>query len=152
MGRPASRRDFLKLASAGAASATVASSWRPRYGIAKPAQITFLRESSFVKEFDEHFKNVLIPRYQKETGIKVNYEIVAAGGSAVPRLVSIVESKAPVDVAWVQLEWLYRDGLLGPDRADVLDDGGEQALGRLREQGVQVGRPDPQPEVGGVFE
>src|SRR5215469_17025292 len=103
MGHPASRREFLKLATAGAAGATVASGWRPRKASAKPAQITFLRESSYVKEFDEHFKNVLIPRYQKETGIKLVYEIVAAGGSAVPRNISIVESKAPVDVAWVQL-------------------------------------------------
>ena len=68
-----SRRDFLKVAAAGTAGATVGASWRPRPGVAKPAQITFLHESSFVKEFDDHFKNVLIPRYQKETGIKVNY-------------------------------------------------------------------------------
>ena len=87
-----SRRDFVKLSAAGAAGAMVGGGFRPRRADAKPAQITFLRESSYVKEFDEHFKNVLIPRYQQETGIKVNYEIVAAGGSAVPRLVSIVES------------------------------------------------------------
>src|SRR5215510_5911998 len=92
-----SRRNFLKLAGAGAA-ATVGAGWRPRRASAKPAQITFIRESSYVKEFDEHFKNVLIPRYQQETGIKIVYEIVAAGGSAVPRNIAIVESKAPVDV------------------------------------------------------
>lgn len=122
-----SRRSFLKLAAAGAASATVTSTWRPRFGAAKPAQITFLRESSFVKEFDEYFKNVLIPQYQKETGIKINYEIVAAGGSAVPRLVSIVESKAPVDVAWVQQEWLYRDSLL--DVSDIAEEVGKKGGG-----------------------
>src|SRR5262249_62200167 len=77
-----SRRDFLKLAAAGAAGAGVGAGWRPQKASSKPAQITFMRESSYVKEFDEHFKNVLIPRYQQETGIKLVYEIVAAGGVA----------------------------------------------------------------------
>src|SRR5689334_23300424 len=92
-----SRRDFLKTVTAGAAVGGIGAGWRPRRAEAKPTQITFIRESSYVKEFDEHFKNVLIPRYQQETGIKLVYEIVAAGGSAVPRNISIVESKAPVD-------------------------------------------------------
>ncbi len=122
-----SRRDFLKLSAAGAAGVTVGAGWRPRTTSAKPAQITFLRESSFVKELDDHFKNVMIPRYQKEAGIKLNYEIVAAGGSAVPRLVSIVESKAPVDAAWVQQEWLYRDALL--DVSDIAEEVGKQQGG-----------------------
>jgi multiple sugar transport system substrate-binding protein len=122
-----SRRDLLKLTAGGAVGAIAASSWRPRRASAKPAQITFMRESSYVKEFDEHFKNVLIPRYQQETGIKLNYEIIGAGGSAVPRLVSIVESKAPVDVAWVQQEWLYRDGLL--DVSDIAEEVGRQQGG-----------------------
>ena len=126
-GESASRRDFLKLAAASAAGAAVAPGWRPRKASAKPTQITFMRESSYVKEFDEHFKNILIPRYQKETGIKINYEIVAAGGSAVPRLVSIVESKAPVDSAWVQQEWLYRDALL--DVSDIAEEAGKQQGG-----------------------
>ena len=122
-----SRRDFVKLSAVGAAGAMVGAGWRPRRAQAKPAQITFLRESSYVKEFDDHFKNVLIPRYQQETGIKLNYEIVAAGGSAVPRLVSIVESKAPVDSGWVQQEWLYREGLL--DVSDIAEEVGKQQGG-----------------------
>src|SRR5690349_23727109 len=68
-----SRREFLKLGAVGAAGAagvSVGAGWRPRRAEAKPTQITFMRESSYVKEFDEHFKNVLIPRYQQETGIK----------------------------------------------------------------------------------
>src|SRR5438046_9700714 len=106
-----SRRDFLKLAAAGAASASAGATWRPRKADAKPAQITFMRESSYVKEFDEHFKNVLIPRYQAETGIKIVYEIIAAGGSAVARTGAIVESKAPVDAGWVHRGRLCRGGL-----------------------------------------
>src|SRR2546427_9132015 len=107
-----SRRDFLRLSAAGAAAAAVGAGARPRMAGAKPAQITFLRESSYVKEFDEHFKNVLIPRYQQETGIKIVYEIIAAGGSAAARTGAIVESKAPVDARWVQQEWLDREGRL----------------------------------------
>ena len=125
--RSPSRRDFLKLAAAGAAGTTVGAGSHPRTASAKPTRITFMRESSYVKEFDEYFKNVLLPRYEQETGIKLNYEIVAAGGSAVPRLVSVVESKAPVDVAWVQLEWLYRDSLL--DVSDIAEEVGRQQGG-----------------------
>src|SRR5262245_41429487 len=121
------RRDFMKLAAAGVAGAAVGASWRPRKASAKPTQITFIRESSYVKEFDEHFKNVLIPRYQQETGIKLVYEIVAAGGSAVPRNIAIVESKAPVDAGWMQQEWLYREGLL--DVADIAEEVGKQQGG-----------------------
>ena len=54
-----SRRDFLKLVAAGAAVG--ATGWS-EIANAKGAQITFLRESSFVKEFDEFFKTVIIPR------------------------------------------------------------------------------------------
>src|SRR5262245_47950647 len=122
-----SRRDFVKLTAMGTAGAMVGVGGRPRRADAKPTQITFMRESSYVKEFDDHFKNILIPRYLQETGIKINYEIVAAGGSAVPRLVSIVETKAPVDVAWVQLEWLYRDALL--DVSDIAEEVGKQQGG-----------------------
>src|SRR5256885_6615574 len=86
-----------------------------------------MRESSYVKEFDEHFKNVLIPRYQAETGIKIVYEIIAAGGSAVPRTVAIGESKAPVDAGWGQQEGLYREGLL--DVSDIAKDVGKQQGG-----------------------
>jgi multiple sugar transport system substrate-binding protein len=122
-----SRRDFLKLSAAGAAGVAVGAASLPRGAGAKPAQITFLRESSYVKEFDEHFKNVLIPRYQQETGIKIVYEIVAAGGSAVARNVSIVESKAPVDVTWPQQEWLFREGLL--DVSDIAEEVGKEQGG-----------------------
>src|SRR3989449_11320293 len=107
---PTSRRDFLKLAAAGAASASAGATWRPRKADAKPTQITFMRESSYVKEFDEHFKNVLIPRYQQETGIKIVYEIIAAGGSALPRTRPIVESTAPVGAGRGQQERLGPEG------------------------------------------
>src|SRR5262245_24781625 len=93
----ATRRDFLKLAAAGAA----AGPFVPRHAQAQAKTITFVRESSYVKNFDDHFIKVMIPAYQKATGIKIDYQIQAAGGSAVPQLVSMVENKSGADVAWV---------------------------------------------------
>src|SRR3989442_12720089 len=122
-----SRRDFLKLAAAGAASASAGATWRPRKADAKPAQITFMRESSYVKEFDEHFKNVLIPRYQAETGIKIVYEIIAAGGSGRPPTVAIAATKAPLDAGWGPQGELYREG--PPGGSEHAKDLGKQQVG-----------------------
>ncbi len=76
----ATRRDFLKFAAAGAGVAT--GPWVSRNAQAKPVSITFARESSYVKNFDEHFQKVMAPAYEKATGIKIEYQIQAAGGSA----------------------------------------------------------------------
>ena len=94
----ATRRDFLKLA-AGAAAGAAAGPWVSRNAQAKPVSIAFARESSYVKNFDVHFQNVLAPAYEKATGIKIDYQIQAAGGSAVPQLVSMVENKSGADLA-----------------------------------------------------
>src|SRR4029453_16109195 len=80
--------DFLKLA-AGAA-AVGGAPWIARKVEAKPSTIVFARESSYGKNFDKHFIKVLIPAYHKATGIKIDYQIQAAGGSAVPQLASMV--------------------------------------------------------------
>src|SRR5262249_517999 len=94
---------------------------------AKPSAITFVRDSLYVKNFDEHFTKVMIPAYQKATGIKIDYQIQAAGGSAVPQLVSMVENKTGADLAWVQQEWLYRDALV--DVSDIAEAVGKEQGG-----------------------
>ena len=119
------RRDFLKL-TAGAA-AVVGAPWFARKVEAKPSTIVFARESSYVKNFDEHFIKVMIPAYQKATGIKIDYQIQAAGGSAVPQLVSMVENKSGADLAWVQQEWLFRDALV--DVSDIAEAVGKEQGG-----------------------
>src|SRR2546428_7602352 len=121
----ATRRAFLRLAAgvAGVAGAP----WIARNVQAKPLAITFARESSYVKNFDEHFQKVLIPAYQKATGIKFDYQIQAAGGSAVPQIVSMVENKSGADLAWVQQEWLYRDALV--DVSDIAEAVGKEQGG-----------------------
>ncbi len=122
----ATRRSFLKLAAAGAAGVT-AGPWVSRHAQAKPVSITFARESSYVKNFDVHFQNVMAPAYEKAMGIKIEYQIQAAGGSAVPQLVSMVENKTGADLAWVQQEWLYRDALV--DVSDIAEEVGKQQGG-----------------------
>ncbi|PYN35896.1 MAG: hypothetical protein DME01_09945, partial [Candidatus Rokuibacteriota bacterium] len=122
------RRDFLKLAAGAAGAAGIAGApWVARKVEAKPSTIVFARESSYVKNFDEHFIKVMIPAYQKATGIKIDYQIQAAGGSAVPQLVSMVENKSGADLAWVQQEWLYRDALV--DVSDVAEAVGKEQGG-----------------------
>src|SRR2546427_10094176 len=78
----ATRRDFLKLA--GGAAGVAGAPWIARNVQAKPAIITFARESSYVKNFDEHFQKVMVPAYQKATGIKIDYQIQAAGAARCP--------------------------------------------------------------------
>src|SRR5207237_10040736 len=94
---------------------------------AKSFCMVFARESSYLKNCDVHFQNVLAPAYEKATGIKIEYQIQAAGGSAVPQLVSMVENKSGADLAWVQQEWLYRDALV--DVSDIAEAVGKQRGG-----------------------
>ncbi|HYK51031.1 MAG TPA: twin-arginine translocation signal domain-containing protein, partial [Terriglobales bacterium] len=72
---PSTRRDFLKLAAAG----TAAMVSRPQPAGAAEKTITILHESSFIKPFDEYVQNVLSPAYEKQTGIKVNYDVTSVG-------------------------------------------------------------------------
>src|SRR5713226_4048406 len=127
MAKPAqskiTRRDFLKYAAAGAAG-VAAGPWVSRNAQAKPLSITFARASSYVKNLYEHFHKVMAPAYEKATGIKIDYQIQAAWGSAVPQLVSMVENKSGADLAWTQQEWLYRDALV--DVSDIA----EEEIGR----------------------
>jgi multiple sugar transport system substrate-binding protein len=128
--RKPTRRDFLKVAAgAGAAAGITGAPWvvRDVHAQQKPKVIVFARESSYVKNFDEHFQKVLMPAYEKEKGVKIEYQIQAAGGSAVPQLVSMVENKSGADLAWVQQEWLYRDALV--DVSDIAVEVGKQQGG-----------------------
>src|SRR5262245_40820190 len=91
----ATRREFLQVAAGAAGAAGITGGpFVSRHAQAKPVQITFARESAYVKAFDEHFQKVLVPAYLKETGIKIEYQVQAAGGGAVPQLVSMVENKS----------------------------------------------------------
>jgi hypothetical protein len=45
-----------------------------------PKTLTTVRESSFIKAFDDFFVKTLAPEYEKLTGIKVGHEAVSVGG------------------------------------------------------------------------
>ena len=88
-----SRREFLKLTAAGAAGAGLT----PGFGRAAGKTVTLLHESSFIPPFDEYMKNVLAPAYEKETGVKVVYEIISVGSSPA-RIASISETGTGADI------------------------------------------------------
>src|SRR6266699_6506285 len=88
-----SRRDFLKIAVAGAAGAAFA----PGTGRAAGKTVTLLHESSFIKTFDEYMQKTLAPAYEKETGVKVVYELTSVG-SLPTRVSTVAETGAGADI------------------------------------------------------
>ena len=88
-----SRRDFLKIAVAGAGAAQ--RSPRPALAAGKP--ITLLHESSFIKTFDEYMQKTLIPAYAKETGVQVTYEVTSVG-SLPTRATTVAETGSGADI------------------------------------------------------
>ena len=125
-----SRRDILKIAIAGAGAAAL-----PRRArAANPKTITMLHESSFIKVFDEFFQQKLIPAYEKETGVKVVYEITSVGSLAT-RDSTVIETGSGADISMLALlfPFLYQDKLL--DVSDIAEDmdkkqGGWYEVGR----------------------
>jgi len=89
-----SRRGFLELAGVAAATAVVG----PRPAPAAGKSLTVLHESSFIPPFDEYFKTTLAEAYEKETGVKIVYEITAVG-STPTRISTIVETGTGADIA-----------------------------------------------------
>src|ERR1700752_2955949 len=88
------RRDFLKVAAGG----TAVAAFGARPAAAADKTITILHESSFIKPFDEYVSNTLAPAYEKETGIKVNYEVTSVG-SLPTRISTIAETGSGADIA-----------------------------------------------------
>src|SRR5262249_8432194 len=89
------RRDFLTVTTAAVAGAALGVGRAD----AAPKAMTVVRESSFIKPFDDFFANTLAPEYEKLTGIKINYEAVSVGGM-LTRLTTIAATKsAPYIVA-----------------------------------------------------
>src|SRR5256884_5001820 len=94
-----SRREFLagSLAAAGA-------SVLPRHAAAAPKSMTVVRESSFIKPFDDYFAKTLAAEYEKQTGIKIVYEATSVGGM-LTRLTTIAETKSGPEIAMTALNW-----------------------------------------------
>jgi len=117
-----SRRDFLKIAVAGAAGAALA----PGAARAAGKSVTLLHESSFIKVFDEYMQNTLAPAYEKETGVKIVYELTSVG-SLPTRMTAITEtgSGADVTMSFLLLPFLFADKLL--DVTDIAEEIGKKS-------------------------
>jgi multiple sugar transport system substrate-binding protein len=103
------RREFLTLT----AGAVAGSALGARRAAAAPKAMTVVRESSFIKAFDDYFAKTLLPEYEKLTGIKMSYEAVSVGGM-LTRLTTIVETKSGPEIAMTAVNWphLFEAGLV----------------------------------------
>src|SRR5438309_1256878 len=119
-----SRRGFLQLAALGTMGAMI----RPRQAPAAAKALTVLHESSFIKTFDEYFQKTLAPTYEKETGIKVNYELTSVG-SLPTRISTITEtgSGADLTMTFLLLPFLFDEKLL--DVSDIAEEAGKKQGG-----------------------
>jgi multiple sugar transport system substrate-binding protein len=114
-----SRRRFLELAGLGAAAVAIG----PRRADAQSKSLTFLHESSFIKTFDEYFQKTLAPAYEKEIGVKVNYELTSVG--SLPTRVSTISetgSGADVTMMFFLLPFLFDEKLV--DVSDIAEEAG----------------------------
>src|SRR5438045_2474485 len=133
-----SRRDFLKIAVAGAAGAAFA----PGAARAADKSVTMLHESSFIKTFDEYMQKTLAPAYEKETGIKVVYELTSVG-SLPTRISTVTETGSGADVTMIFLlyPFLFADKLM--DVGDIAEPVGKAQGGwydAAKEAGIVNGQ------------
>src|SRR5437899_7101852 len=133
-----SRRDFLKIAVAGAAGTALA----PSLGRAADKSVTLLHESSFIKTFDEYMQKTLAPAYEKETGVKVVYELTSVG-SLPTRISTVTETGSGADVTMIFLlyPFLFADKLM--DVSDIAEDIGKKQGGwydAAKEAGIVNGQ------------
>ena len=119
-----SRRGFLELAALGAVGAALG----PRRASAQPKSLTFLHESSFIKTYDEYFQKTLAPAYEKETGVKVTYELTSVG-SLQTRVTTVAETGSGADITANAFSWpfLFDDKYL--DVSDIAEEAGKKQGG-----------------------
>jgi multiple sugar transport system substrate-binding protein len=119
----ASRRDFLKIAVAGAAGAALVPPAR-----AADKTVTLLHETSFIPTFDEYMQKTLVPAYEKETGVKIVYDLTSVGSSPT-RISTIIETGSGADITIIFLlyPFLYGDKLM--DVSDIAEEAGKEQGG-----------------------
>ena len=113
----ATRREFLTVTASTLAGAALTS----RNALGAPKAMTVVRESSFIKPFDDYFAKTLATEYEKQTGIKINYEATSVGGM-LTRLTTIAETKSGPEIAMTALNWPH---LFDQSLVDVTDIAGE---------------------------
>jgi multiple sugar transport system substrate-binding protein len=86
--------------------------------------ITILHESSFIKPFNDYVVNTLAPAYEKETGIRINYEVTSVGSGST-RISTIVETGSGADITANALLWVIQFGDKYLDVGDIAEDIGK---------------------------
>ena len=126
-----SRRDFVTVS-----LAAVGGALAPRWAGAAPKAMSIVRESSFIKPFDDYFAKTLLPEYEKLTGIKMSYEATSVGGM-LTRLTTIAETKSGPEIAMTATNqpYLFDNSLV--DVSDVAGEIGKQ-LGGWHENVLEV--------------
>lgn len=119
-----SRRDFLRLTAAGAIGSMV--------GVpaanAAPKTLTFLHDSSFIRDFDEYFKTKLATAYEKETGIKIDYPLTSVG-TLQTRVSAIIETGSGADVLLNFFNWPFLYDEKYVDLSDLAEEIGKEQGG-----------------------
>jgi len=125
------RRDFLKVT-----GGVVVGALTPGWAGAQPKAMSVVRESSFIKPFDDYFAKTLLPEYEKLTGIKMSYEATSVGGM-LTRLTTIAETKSGPEIGMLGLNqaYLFDNSLV--DLTDVANGIGKQ-LGGWHENVLEV--------------
>jgi len=120
-GATASRRNFLRVtAAAGAVGPMI---WVPRASAA-PKTLTFLHDSSFIRDFDAYFKKVLGPRYEKEAGVKIDYELTSVG-TLQTRVAAVLETGSGADVLLNGFNWPFLYDQKYVDVSDIAEETGK---------------------------
>src|SRR5262249_17364109 len=115
------RRDFLTVTAGAVAGAALGVGQAG----AVPKAMTVVRESSFIKPFDDFFANTLAPEYEKLTGIKIIFEAVSVGGM-LTRLTTIAETKSGSEIVNIGVNWLWLFDQSLVDLSDVADEIGKK--------------------------
>jgi multiple sugar transport system substrate-binding protein len=108
----------------------------PHRTAAAPKSMTVVRESSFIKPFDDYFAKTLAAEYEKTTGIKITYEATSVGGM-LTRLTTIAETKSGPEIAMTAVNWPHLFDRSLVDVSDIAGDIGKQ-LGGWHENVLDV--------------
>jgi multiple sugar transport system substrate-binding protein len=115
-----SRRDFLRIAAAGALGSVIGA---PAAGAA-PKTLTFLHDSSFIRDFDAYFQKTLAPRCLEETGIKVDYTLTSVG-TLQTRVSAILETGSGADIVLNNFNWPFLYDEKYVDVSDIAEEVGK---------------------------
>jgi multiple sugar transport system substrate-binding protein len=121
---PLSRRNVLRLGAAGAVSSMIPG----RSAQAEAKKLTFLHDSSFIRDFDEYFKTKLATAYEKETGIKIDYPLTSVG-TLQTRVSAIIETGSGADVLLNNFNWPFLYDEKYVDVSDLAEEIGKEQGG-----------------------